>query len=1227
MTGAVCHTGLRSWCRMLFMAVADSPDSDPDLWRLVVAQGEVSPEQVAECMRARAEMAAGGVTPLPSLIEVMVRRGYLHHEQAGSPGPPTKPTVVQPAPASPSTVSTGQRVGPYLKVALLGEGGMGEVWKAWDEKLGRWVALKFIKGTDPVEIARLRREAQTAARLAHPNIATVYEARDDCIAMQYVDGPTLAAFPSADRRLVVELVRDAALAVHHAHEMGVVHRDLKPDNLMVETPPGQRRPRIYVMDFGLAKSTAIDGAASRSGMIVGTPNYMSPEQARGLAVDRRADVYSLGATLYELLADRPLFRHEDIYVLVKKIVEEEAVPVRKHNPAVDRDLETIVMKCVEKDPDRRYATAAELAEDLTHWLEGDAIVAHPPSTVYRTLTLVRRRRAVVLTAAAGLLATAAVAAVLVRRWWREADARRTKELELSAQRDREIADARRRERAQPHLESGRRVIENIRIRMRDPDYSRTELLAMAEEARREFDRALAEHPDLPEAHVGTGRAYALAGAKEQALAAVERAIAVSPRFAAAYLDRVRLRVDDYEQLRHGRGGATQEETPEGRKLREEIEADLARVEEYSRENAERRYGQGLLAFSKGEHEPAAELLGEYLATAPTDGRGHYWRGHAFYHLSRHAPSEEEMSEAVKCDRRYAQAWFGRGMARRALGRFQEAREDYDRALAIIPGWAQCLLNRGNVRIDLGDYDGAIEDFNEALRGLPDYPDAYANRGLAKSRKGDWEGAIRDCTSALALDRTFVNAWIFRGNAYLDTRHYALAVADYGEAIKLRPSAYTYGLRGAANQVKGDHAEAIRDFTAAILLRPDEKSHFGRAWSYKARKEYESAIADCDAALKFRPDYVEVYNTRGLCFRALDRRDRAIEDFTKAIDLKPGYADAWGNRGLTLHEKGDLRGAIRDYEKALEVAPADWPSRAMIRGRIEKARKELGEYSRPLPRRLRHQDRRGVAHRQRRRARFRRDLQETGADRPRRARKPALLAAHREDHRRAEVRLVDRPSRVRDAGPDRQPARLQPFEQSVLALRLHDGQALERARRGAHHGGLVEVPFALLQNHRVDSQRLGRPERRAEVPRVVHSLEQEQERRLAPREDRIERALRIGRPLRTHRDDPAVRLAVDDLFQRRGGDAAHRDPLPLRGREDILQFLLRSALPHEDGVDLPPARLDRGSDAEAAFEVDHAWPAAARASSKCGWIFSSARMRAIDYRGKGRIESPSNTRAA
>jgi eukaryotic-like serine/threonine-protein kinase len=290
--------------------------------------------------------------------------------------------------------------GHFKLLAELGRGGMGVVYKARQKDLDRLVALKMILGNQLASEEQVRRfqvEAQAVARLSHPHIVHIYETGEvhgqQYFAMQYVDGPSLAARLKRGPLPVEEATRcliPVAHAVAYLHTRGVVHRDLKPANILLDAAGYP-----YVTDFGLVKLLEADSHMTHSGVIIGTPSYMAPEQAAGhhAVVGPRSDVYSLGAILYEMLTGRPPFREETPLDTLVQVLEGEPAALRQLNPKVPHELELMCLKCLAKDANERYTTAAELADDLERFTRGEAIRARPQSVGQRLARWLRQEPA------------------------------------------------------------------------------------------------------------------------------------------------------------------------------------------------------------------------------------------------------------------------------------------------------------------------------------------------------------------------------------------------------------------------------------------------------------------------------------------------------------------------------------------------------------------------------------------------------------------------------------------------------------------------------------------------------------------------------------------------------------------------------------------------------------------------------------------------------------------
>jgi len=347
------------------------------------------------CPRCGRELTAGSLEGLcPSCV---AQELLLGEAEVRGRGPEVVDQKSEVADHSPLVRSFGD----YELLEEIARGGMGVVYRARQKSLKRLVAVKMILGgghAGPKFVQRFRTEAQAAANLHHPNIVAIYEVGEHegqhFFSMDYVDGPDLERMTGrrpipAER--AARYAKAVAEAIHYAHQHGILHRDVKPSNVLVDSDD-----QVRITDFGLAKVLTSDTSLTLSGQLLGSPHFVPPEQAsvkRG-TVGPASDVYGIGSVLYYLLTGRPPFNAEELPDVLQQVLNTDPVSPRLLNPSVPRDLETICLKCLEKDPERRYSSARELADDLGRWLRKEPILARPTSLWDHAVKWVKRKPAI-----------------------------------------------------------------------------------------------------------------------------------------------------------------------------------------------------------------------------------------------------------------------------------------------------------------------------------------------------------------------------------------------------------------------------------------------------------------------------------------------------------------------------------------------------------------------------------------------------------------------------------------------------------------------------------------------------------------------------------------------------------------------------------------------------------------------------------------------------------------
>jgi tetratricopeptide (TPR) repeat protein/predicted Ser/Thr protein kinase len=797
------------------------------------------------------------------------------------------------------------RVGKYEILREIARGGMAVVYEALDPALGRSVALKVLKEGNH---DRLHREAAAAAKLRHPNVVAVHDVGPDFIAMDLIRGKTLAeaaAGMTPEQRLAV--LETVARAVAHAHAQGVIHRDLKPQNILIEDDG-----RVVLTDFGLAR---IDGGEdlTRTGAVFGTPHYMAPEQVQGLASSPATDVWALGILLHEAVRGERPFEGATSLALYDKIVREDP-------PALPGDLGAIAAKALEKTPAQRYPDAGAFAEDLARARRGDPVSVRPMGLLRRLARRAARHPARAL--AAGVVL---IAALLAGALWIE-HARVLQRL---------------REKARTSLDAAL-------------DLRRAGALGPMRKYLPPLEEACREAGDTPEADYLLGRLYRALLEDAKALECQERALSKNASYAPARYERAVLltlrdgRPDLEEQMKGSdrwRSGVLEDARSFLERPRTEVGLSSSAV----------LVARGLAAYAQGELSEARHAFDQALGLDPLLEEARELQAMVIrseirpsFEKSRirYVEAEKLFTQGIERDRGYLPHYIGRAELR----------------------WSQGSRRRHRGFDPLPDYKAAEDDCSEALKVDPLAARALQFRGQVRVYQGIWlletdqdpsavwDAAEADLTKAIELQPSFSGNWLWRGNCHFyrgywraargrdPMSEYEAGEKDLSESVaravepsnELRWRGRLRAQHAAAKSRAGQDAFALFDLAEADFAAIPAKSADSWYWTWRSTVWSERALARVARSEDPLADFA-----------------KAEELLAKALERDRELMEGWKHRGFVRWQRagyrlarGDRPGAREDYAAAaadfLEALSINPTLKFQIGDRAEQARRKAAE---------------------------------------------------------------------------------------------------------------------------------------------------------------------------------------------------------------------------------------------------------------------------------------------
>ena len=798
-------------------------------------------------------------------------------------------------------------LGDYELLEEIGRGGQGVVFRARQKRLNRTVALKVIslgQWASKAHLKRFRREAEAAASLDHPCIVPIYEVdeRDgSCyFSMKFVAGGQLDEVTRREPmpiRRAVELIAKVARTVHYAHEHGILHRDIKPGNILLDA-----KGEPHLTDFGLARLVESESSVTQTLDILGTPSYMAPEQAVGnnTAVSNATDVYGIGAVLYQLLTGHPPFAGGATYETIRLLLDTEPRQPRLLNPKIDRDLSTICLKCLEKDPKRRYSSARALAEDLERWLKHEPILARHTGIIGRSRKWVRRNPSSALLAAS-LIALAAAAGWIV---WKSELIRQPLATGIAVLPFENLSEQR--ENAAAFVDG---VQDDILTKLaRIADLKVISRSSVMEYREKRNVRQIGN--DLHVSHLLEGSV---------------RRIGTQFHMNAQLID---TRTDTHVWVEQYDGDfndlfAIQSEIAQ--KIAGQLHAKITAAEKLA---IERKPTTDLVAFEL--YSRANDIIGAALS----------WGADTL-------PAIDLLNQAVARDPSFLQAYCT--LARihdqfyffsldHTPARLALAEAAVEKAFRIRPNAGEAHLARAHHLYNgYLDYDGALAELEIARRSLPNDPRIFAVTGYIQRRQGRWEESLRNFERAIELDPRSLNTLGNIADSYAGARRYAEQKSTIDRMLIIAPNdveakawrafvevdwkAQTGPLHQLVDEIRRTNPAAVPNIGGLWLLCALAERDFAAA---KDALRASGEIPLGRQAVNFTRPFVE-----GVIARMTNDEHNAQLAFAaaraeqeKTVQAEPNYGPAWCVLGVIDAALGQKEDALREGRHAVELLPVE-----------------------------------------------------------------------------------------------------------------------------------------------------------------------------------------------------------------------------------------------------------------------------------------------------------------